>query len=73
MPKSSTLTRLKSLGFTDSYRIGTGLYKVKCDSCEAMTVNGTPLHERGCPNEVHECKGCNAMVPNGQTYCEDCN
>lgn len=47
--------------------------KVQCSQCEALTVNGVPCHERGCPNERFECKGCTSEVPRGVRYCEDCN
>lgn len=51
MPKLKlNITRLHNLGFDRSYRIGTGRYEVKCSQCEALVINGTPCHERGCPN-----------------------
>lgn len=25
-------------------------YRVKCDQCEALVINGVPCHEQGCPN-----------------------
>ena len=25
-------------------------YKVRCDRCEMVSINGTPCHEHGCPN-----------------------
>lgn len=46
--------------------------RVRCSQCQAMCINGTPCHERGCPNAMHECRGCNAIVPVRQRYCEDC-
>lgn len=45
---------------------------VRCSQCAAVCVNGIPVHERGCPNEKHECRGCNALVPRNVRYCEDC-
>lgn len=64
---------LKVLGFTDSRRTGKGMYRPICDSCEAMVINGYPTHERGCRNAMHECEGCNTIIPTNQRYCEDCN
>ena len=28
--------------------------RVGCSQCEALVINGTPCHERGCPNQVRE-------------------
>ena len=30
---------------------GTRYARVGCSQCQAMCVNGVPLHEKGCPNE----------------------
>ena len=46
--------------------------RVRCDQCEACAINGLACHETGCPNEMHECKGCNARVSRRGSYCEDC-
>ena len=46
--------------------------RVQCSQCEALVINGTPTHERGCPNANHECAGCNARVPVNVKYCEEC-
>lgn len=67
------LPTLRALGFTESTHIPfTKQYRVRCDSCQALCINGYPCHETGCPNEKHECKGCNAIVARGVRYCEDC-
>ena len=29
-----------------------------CSSCQALSINGQPTHETGCPNQTHICKGC---------------
>lgn len=55
----------KNVPFTKQYRLG-------CSSCQALAVNGVPTHEHGCPQAVHECHGCNAMISMRQRYCEDC-
>lgn len=48
-PKS-LIPWLKRMGFDRSFRKD-GSNKVRCSQCEAMCVNGHPIHERGCPNE----------------------
>jgi hypothetical protein len=48
------------------------LISVACSQCQSLVVNGTATHERGCPNAMHECNGCNALVPMRVRYCEDC-
>jgi hypothetical protein len=25
-------------------------YRISCDQCEALVINGVPCHEHGCPN-----------------------
>jgi len=51
MKKLSTKA-LKKLGFDKTtYDRSTGCYDVRCSQCEALVLNGTPCHERGCPNE----------------------
>lgn len=69
-----TLDSLHALGFDRSSHVF-GLPKrfaVACSQCEALVINGTPTHETGCPNAVHECHGCNAMIPMRQKYCAEC-
>jgi hypothetical protein len=53
--------------FTRQYRIG-------CSQCEALSINGVPTHETGCPHATKECKGCNARIPANRCmpYCVDC-
>ena len=70
---SGILAYLRALGFDKSRAIPfePGA-KVGCSQCEALAVNGVATHERGCPNAVHECNGCNALIPMRQRYCEDC-
>jgi hypothetical protein len=66
---------LRAAGFDGSKHIPfswPSAYDVKCSQCAALVINGTPTHERGCPNQVHECRGCNASVPRAGAYCEDC-
>lgn len=65
------LARLMDRGF-DLSRTTQGGYKVRCSQCEALVINGVATHEHGCPNAVHECKGCNELIPLKQRYCADC-
>lgn len=48
------------------------LISPRCSRCEALVINGVAAHETGCPNQTHECAGCNAIVPRNVKYCEDC-
>lgn len=48
------------------------LISVSCTQCQALVINGTPCHERGCPNAMHECRGCNVLVSQSVKYCDDC-
>jgi hypothetical protein len=72
---TTTAKTLKLFGFDRSYQPtpGRGAYRVACSQCEALVVNGVPTHESGCPRAVHECRGCNNLVPMRQQYCSDCN
>lgn len=29
-------------------------YRIRCSQCQAMCVNGIPIHEAGCPNDREE-------------------
>lgn len=49
-----TIRTLRAMGFLLSKRTGKGRYSVRCDSCEAATINGFPCHERGCWRIVRE-------------------
>ncbi len=44
----------------------------RCSQCEVLVINGVACHEHGCPNAVHECKGCNELVPMRVRYCDNC-
>ena len=71
--RSLEILQLKRMGFDKSHRTerGGGI-TLKCSQCEAMCVNGTPLHEAGCPHDRHECAGCNEIITANQKYCRDC-
>jgi len=67
------LQTLRHMGFEASQHIPfTRQYRVRCNSCEALVIMGTPTHETGCSEAKHECWGCNALIPANQRYCEDC-
>lgn len=68
------LTTLRLMGFDRSRHIPfTRQFSVKCSQCEALSINGTPTHETGCPQAMHECAGCNEIIPLRQKYCEECS
>lgn len=70
--RKQQLASLHTQGFDRSCILREGFLKVRCSQCEATFVNGIPCHETGCPNTVHECKGCNNPVVRKGAYCEDC-
>jgi hypothetical protein len=46
-----TVKDLKDEGFDKSYYSSTRRSStVACSQCLAVVINGTPTHERGCPN-----------------------
>ena len=70
-----TLEQAIELGFDLSKSIDgekRGAFRIRCSQCEVLVINGLPCHETGCPNQTHECKGCDTIVPRGVRYCEDC-
>lgn len=68
------LTELRRLGFTNSLHVPfTKQYRVRCTSCEALVICGIPCHETGCPEAVHECAGCNELIPTTRHYCGSCS
>ena len=59
---------------------------MKCDQCEALTINGVFCHETGCPNSgkvwdksdqqwvrVYECPECGGKYFDRQDAAECCN
>lgn len=65
------LSQVSAMGFDRSFSDSKSV-TIRCSQCAACVVNGVPIHESGCPNEKHECHGCNSLVPRGVKYCEDC-
>jgi hypothetical protein len=42
---------LRKQGFDETtYDRSTGYYRPKCSCCNALVIQGTACHERGCPN-----------------------
>lgn len=68
----TVLQSLRIQGFDESAHIPFAKsYRVRCSQCEALTINGIACHETGCPNQTHECKGCDTII-SYRGYCEDC-
>ena len=65
------LNRLLAGGFDESWGTRNGA-RAACSQCQALVINGTATHEHGCINAVHECNGCNELIPARQSYCQDC-
>ena len=68
--------RLEERGFTVSIfpdaREGSD-FRVWCDQCQAMRINGLHTHETGCPNAMHECEECDGgLAHKGRRLCESC-
>lgn len=69
----SHLATYRALGFDLAEHVPfTRQYRIACSSCEALVINGYPTHERGCPQAMHECGGCNELIPINRKYCEEC-
>ena len=66
------LQELHDLGFSDSSEDGEGYMRVRCNSCSALVINGTPCHETGCPEQRHECRECMTLIPKTWRLCESC-
>lgn len=48
----------ETLGFDETtYDRSDNRYRIRCSQCEALCINGTPCHERGCPHEVKRPQG----------------
>lgn len=67
--------RLEALGFDDTLEMRDRVY-LGCSRCNAVSINGVPCHESGCPNErrERECKECGGDFieeTRGQEFCED--
>lgn len=66
------LNKLQELGFDASTHIPfTKWNRIRCPQCNAITINGHPVHEFGCPNQKYECQGCNAII-DYIGYCSNC-
>ena len=50
-PRRSTTQSLKVQGFDlTKFNRSTGHWDVRCSQCQALVINNTATHERGCPN-----------------------
>ena len=68
-----SIKSLAARGFDKSRQVKPGEHiRVGCSQCEALCINGVPTHEIGCPNAMHECAGCNEIIPMRQKYCATC-
>jgi hypothetical protein len=46
-----TTAKLKRRGFDLTTKVrGEPRFNVRCSQCEAVSINGVPTHETGCPN-----------------------
>lgn len=71
--RQSLVSDLRARGFDQSrQRIGERVVAVSCSQCEALVINGVACHERSCPNQTYNCKGCDATVSRSGAYCPDC-
>lgn len=69
-----SLATLRARGFDLAEHVPfTKRYHVGCSQCQALAINGVACHETGCSNARHECRGCNALIPQRDRYCEECN
>jgi hypothetical protein len=65
--RNRTRDQLRRLGFDRSwYDQETGYFRVACSQCQAMTVNGTPLHEKGCPKKRDGGQGIVLTLQSGE-------
>lgn len=66
------LDTLIGYGFDRSRARKDGSLMAGCSQCAAAVICGVPCHEKGCPNETHECEECHARVPKHIRLCEGC-
>ncbi len=68
-----TLEQVENQGF-DASELRAGRIIIGCSECQALCINGTPIHEEGCSNDMHECDtiGCDNLVSAKVKICEDC-
>lgn len=71
----TTLQRVQAEGFDRSRLDGLGdrtYVTVACSECEALVINGTPTHERGCRNTPVACRECGFKHADRQSAAECC-
>ena len=69
--RKALLAELEARGFDRSKASGAAV-RVGCSLCQAACINGIACHERGCPNQSHECAECCAMIPLHRRICDSC-
>lgn len=48
-------------------------YRVRCNSCQALSINGRACHERGCPNAPVMCGCCGGQYRRQDGHaCPEC-
>lgn len=69
--RASLTASLRARGFDRSHAVPfeRGAH-VACSQCEALVINGTACHERGCPNVVPVCRECGGLDPE-RTCCRE--
>jgi rubrerythrin len=65
MKNKRSAEEMERLGFTKS---ASGRWH--CDQCEALSINGVPCHEHGCPNRSWECPECGEMKSHTEDFCD---
>lgn len=68
-----TLDQLIARGFDLSTSENASAYlRIRCSQCEAVSLNGLPCHETGCPNATNECEECGCDIRKPRRLCDDC-
>lgn len=64
MAKLTKVQQIEAAGFTvvrrlrDDYGAWRTGYQVRCEECQALSINGRACHETGCPRMPVECAWC---------------
>jgi len=67
------LDELHARGFDRSRAAGNLAIIVSCSGCQALVINGIATHESGCVRAMHQCRGCNELIPAREIYCCTCD
>lgn len=75
--KAWSVERLHEFGFDTAKEmpnVGRNAFWATCSQCDAMVINGTPTHERGCRNQTYPCKECDfGRTQRRGGVCEGCS